>query len=204
MSIWTNIVCHLDKYSLSFGQIHFGIYLRGAGPRWVGGAKSGWQIEAGRGGEGRRPASRTLDTLAPWPLQPHLLEDFPAVISHICNLDICHETDQYKYQTLAPWPVQPHHYLLPHHPHILHIFPIYSPYICKYIWAKVPIWALKNGTSGGMKKKTRALLQTHFFINYFMHGVLSNVSSNSWEDIKSHWLHLFDFFVFYKMYSQTV
>ena len=38
----------------------------------------------------------------------------------------------------------------------------------------------------------------------FLHCVFSNVSSNSWEDIKSHWLHLFDFFVFYKMYSQTV
>ena len=30
----------------------------------------------------------------------------------------------------------------------------------------------------------------------FLHCVFSNVSSNSWEDIKSHWLHLFDFFVF--------
>ena len=32
----------------------------------------------------------------------------------------------------------------------------------------------------------------------FLHCVFSNVSSNSWEDIKSHWLHLFDFFCLLK------
>ena len=32
----------------------------------------------------------------------------------------------------------------------------------------------------------------------FSHCVFSNVSSNSWEDIKSHWLHLFDFFCLLK------
>ena len=32
----------------------------------------------------------------------------------------------------------------------------------------------------------------------FLHCVFSNDSLNSWEDIKSHWLHLFDFFCLLK------
>ena len=81
LEIRTNAVCNYAKYSLqfkeiqfAFGQINFVIY----SPwwrRWVGGAKSGWQIEAGRGGEGRRPESRTLDTsLATLQLNHHQRE----------------------------------------------------------------------------------------------------------------------------------